>query len=145
MKSDFFVFYIAYLRDGKQRDFWEQGQNPAVLSPSWILANQWILLALSFVWRQVHVNKKDTKNSSFLVRLLLLSAVAYCIRSLSPVWKERPVAAEEDAQFWIWADRSAYRSTFTPELKHPGGVSGQAWLSAPSRIASTLEEHWKAF
>lgn len=85
MKSDFFVFYIAYLRDGKQRDFWEQGQNPAVLSPSWILANQWILLALSFMWRQVHVNKKDTKNSSFLVRLLLLSAVAYCICSLSPV------------------------------------------------------------
>lgn len=42
MKSDFFVFYIAYLPDGKQRDFWEQGQNPAVLSPSWILANQWI-------------------------------------------------------------------------------------------------------
>lgn len=46
MKSDFFVFYIACLYDRKQSDFCEQGQNPAVLSPSWILANQGVFTFL---------------------------------------------------------------------------------------------------
>lgn len=42
MKSDFFFrFYIGRFCDKKQRYPCAQGQNPAVLSPSWNLANQW--------------------------------------------------------------------------------------------------------
>lgn len=99
------------------------------------------LLSLAFMWRQVCVNKKNSRNSSFSVSLLLLSAVAYFVCSLSPVVKERQVAAEELSQVWIWADQSAYRATFMHELKHLGGVGGQAQLSTPSSIASTSEEH----
>jgi len=38
MQSDSFAFYFAHFCDGKQRDFWEQGHNPSVLSLSWISA-----------------------------------------------------------------------------------------------------------
>lgn len=40
IKLELFIFYITCLCSGEQRYLLEQGQNPAVLSPSSILANQ---------------------------------------------------------------------------------------------------------
>lgn len=146
MKSDFFLdFILAIFCDTKQRYPCAQGQNPAVLSPSWNLANQWssTLFGIYMKTGLVHINRKNTRNSSVLLSLLLLTPVAYYTCSLSPVGKERIL---RNPQKRILSSGSEQTKVPT---RQPLFTSWSTWEESVTaclsyRIVSPEVKHWNA-